>query len=661
MVFNVKTIQIYIDESVYHKEVNMSRGENLAVCRISYLIAFLVAMFIINPMLLAAANYQEIYLMPDNVNKSIGSTFNISVMYNVTTNDNTLTGVGIRVHYDSTKLTYKNASNIVSKNIGLMEKYEDPDYSDNDSSTDRVIVIAWADKNAGAWPNEVLPCKLVDLSFQVKTTLTSGNTHINTGFTSVAAGYYGNPSAATIHITTMPTVSWEIDTKSLDENDGSFDVKANLSYVSTEHDITIPVTLAGTAELLTDYFISSQTLFIPSGEQSATVSITIVNDLYIEDDETIELSLGSSENVLTDVPDTLIVTIANDDAGHFTETIITTPESVVYYGDDFSINGESADIGDEIGAFDPDGILCGRTIIDNEGVYVLTVYKDDSSTEDMDEGAVENDELTFKVWDLSSDSEYIVSGEMFSPKILYGSIPACEHTPPQWTANNDRWGLNISITGNQEIPLRAGWNLFSFSVNMIFYDSETPPVVATLSNATAKHLTSLSVALTTIDGKYDLIRNFDINGAQTFDPNVPSFFNTLHYLAAGYGYWIKMKEICNEEECKLTLSGPRAKPSDTLTLREGWNLIGCWHTEAPYDSASIPTVPLPSQVSFKKVDDLKNVFSSINESYSIVRNFDKDGASTFDPNVPSFFNTLHYMGPGYGYWIKMTETKEFNY
>jgi hypothetical protein len=650
----------------------MNKGENVAFCRFKYIFLVLLAILITCPPIYAT-KYQEISLAPNEMNKSIGSTFTLSVMYNASDGDETLPGIGIRIHYDSSKLVYKGYSNEVQLNINdpseeqpsylltsPLDKEELPKYTDMDPNTDRLIIIAWADVQNQGWPGRKLPCSLIDLSFQVKADISESDTNINSKFTSVSSGYSGRSEDATIHITTLPTVSWTASTQTESENIGSIQLTAHLSFVSNK-DISVPISLAGSADPVTDYNISTQTLVIPSGEQTASLTISIVNDLLIEEDETIEVKIGSPTNALADLPNTFDIIIENDDAGHFTTPIIPTPESVVFYGDDFRINGESADIGDEIGAFDPDGILCGRMIIDNKGVYVLTVYKDDSSTEDVDEGAVENDELTFKVWDLSSDYEYIVSGEMFSPKLISESIPACEHTPPQWTANNDRWGLNISITGNQEIPLRAGWNLFSFSVNMIFYDSDTPPVVATLSNATPKKLESLAEVLTTIEGKYDLIRNFDINGAQTFDPNVPSFFNTLHYLAAGYGYWIKMKEICNEEECKLTLSGPRAKPSDTLTLRQGWNLIGCWHTEAPYDATTMPTVDLPSQVSFKKVDDLKNVFSSINGSYSIVRNFDVNGASTFDPNVPSFFNTLHYVGPGYGYWIKMTESKDFNY
>ena len=660
-----KIIQFKIDELSIHKEEKMSRGKNFAVSRIMCIIILIMSMLIMCPLLHATAKYQEIYLMPENVNKSIGSTFTISVMYNVTDNDNTLTGVGVRLHYDSTKLTYLNATNIAPKNVSTpLEKSEDPKDTDRDPTTDRMIVIAWADTNRGEWPNASLPYKLADLNFKVNTGLASGDTSINTGITSVAAGYYGSSKGTDIYITTMPTVSWTTNSQSLAETETTLEITAQLSYVSTENDVTVPISISGTADLLTDYTLSSQTLFFPSGEQTASLSVTVIDDLLIEDDETIELVMGTPENALTDLPFIHTITIENIDEGHFKTPINITTQSVVFYGDNFSINGDLANKGDELGVFDPDGILCGRVIIEEIGMYVLTVYGDDLTTEDIDEGATNNDDLTFKVWDLSSSSELIVSGEMFSPKELFGSIPACEHTPPRWTANNDRWGLNIHITSNQVITLTGGWNLFSFSVNKVYHDSENPPTIATLNNATFEKVDSLADVLVSINDKYEIIRNFDINGAQTYDPEVPSFFNTLNYLAAGYGYWIKMKDICDEEECQLTLSGARANPSDKLELRNGWNLIGCWHTHAQYDSATPPSVALPSQVDFVKVNDLKEVFDSIDKSYSIVRNFDDDqGASTFDPNVPSFFNTLHYIGPGYGYWIKITATEpiDFNY
>jgi hypothetical protein len=636
------------------KRIKVNKQKNKT--RILYLTIILTLLFPC-PSLLWAVKYQQVYLEPDNINKSIGSTFTMSVMYDVTDNNNTLSGIGIRMHYDSSKLTYINYANIAPFYVSSpMDKAEDPTKTDRDSNTDRMIIIAWADTHHGNFPGQELPYKLLDIIFQVKSGMSSGSTAINTGITSAAAGYYGDSRGATVNITTMPTISWTAASQSVTENAGTIQLAAQLSYVSTEMDITVPITVSGTADLLTDYTISGQSIFIPSGEQSAAVTISLIDDLLIETNETIVLTLGNADNVLTDSPDTHILTIENNDQGHFTAPINPTYNSVQFYGDNFIINGAPANIGDEIGVFDPDGVLCGRIIIEHRGIYVLTVYGDNASTQ-KDEGAVENDVLTFKVWDLSYNFEKTVSAHMFIPQEMFDSIPACENIPPLWTANTDRWGLNLHITNGQEIPLKKGWNFFSFAVNKVYYDSATPPSVETLSNTTYEKVDSLNDVFASINGKYDLVRNYNSNDTQTFDPNIPSFFNTLHYLAAGYGYWMKMKEAAT-----LKLSGPLANPSDSIMLHDGWNLIGCWSNDAFYDSKLPPTVHLPNQVNLVKIPELKDVLQTIDGKYSIVRSIDTNGSEViYDVNVPSFLNSLHFIGPGYGYWIKMNEPAIFCY
>jgi hypothetical protein len=518
------------------------------ICSVLNTIAVLLALFFICPtQLFAAAKYQKIYLVPDSSNQSIGSTFIMSVMYDVSDNNNTLSGVGIRIHYDSNRLTYIDCKNISPFNISdPLEKTEDPMYSDRDSNTDHILIIAFADTDQGAFPGQELPYKLVDIIFQVKTGITSGHTSINLNFTSVTSGYY-----------------------------------------------------------------------------------------------------GISENIAVNIA------AENNSQVHFNVPLIPTMNSVMFYGDDFRINGEPANIGDEIGVFDPDGVLCGHTIIENSGLYVLTVYGDDASTV-FDEGAVENDILTFKVWDLSENFEQTVSTDMFIPQEVFDIIPACENSLPQWTDNNDRWGLNIHIQNCQEIPLKQGWNLFSFSINKVYYDSESPPSIATFSNSTFVKVDSLRDVLVSIDGKYDLIRNGSV---EYFFYGQSLCKNSLHCLAAGHGYWIKMNEAAT-----LKLCGPRINPSDTLFLSEGWNLVGNWNKNAIYDSKIPPTIDLPDQVGLLKVNDLKDILQAVDGKYFFVLGFDANGSETFmDPNVPSFLNTLHYLGPGYGFWIYMTEPADLYY
>jgi len=600
-----------------------------------------------------AANYQIVYLEPNEDNLSIGSTFTVSVMYDVSDNNTNLAGIGIRIHFDSSKLEFLSYENLAPSNIAdPFEKYEEPRSSDYDPTTDKAIILAWVDIEYLGWPGGTLPSKLVDLSFKVKTDLTATDTKINTIITSTATNYSGNAGNTTIHITTMPNISWVASSQNIIESHTQIGVTAQLSSLSAAYDITIPLTITGTAELLKDYVLSTKSVFIPSGSQSATITITINDDLWVEDDETIELKMEPIGNAVIETPDLHVITIQNDDDGYFSTPVKQTHSFVKFFGDVFTIDGVTMVTGDEIGVFDPDGVLCGRVIIDNKDMYALAVYGDDPLTPE-DEGAEKDDVLTFKIWDMSCNNEQIISSDMFSPKSLSDSIPACSTQPPVWTGNNDIWGLNFNLLSDQLIPLRQGWNLFSFSVNKVYYDSEMPPNVPTLSNAIFEKVSSLNDVLISIDGKYSEIRNSDINGEQTFDANAPPYSNTLHYLASGYGYWIKMYE-----PGILRLSGVRAKPSDTLSLHEGWNLIGYWHTDMQYDSYLPPSVPISCQVIETKVTGLNKILESIDGKYSYVRGVDINGGHDFNFTP---FSDMHYMAPGYGYWLKMNEASEFAY
>jgi hypothetical protein len=334
---------------------------------------------------------------------------------------------------------------------------------------------------------------------------------------------------------------------------------------------------------------------------------------------------------------------------HFPEPIIST-QKVMFIGDNFDIHNELAEQCDEIAVFDASNQIRGRTMVAWPPFYAINVYGNETDL---------NTPLTFKVWDHSEQKELSVTTSMFDPQAVFeGAFPASPESPTLWTQDNDMWGLNIHVsTVQQSIPLTVGWNLFSFSINKVFYDSIDKPNVPLLSNTEFEKVDSLNDVLESIDGQYSILRNFDKNGAQTFDPNVPAFFNTLHYLAAGYGYWIHMKEGAT-----LTLEGQSAALSDALELNEGWNLIGCWLPEAQYDSTTQPTIQIPDGVKWQKVSSLNDSLLNLDASkVDIIINFDKKGAQSFDPSVPSFFKTLHYISPGYGYWIKMKEPATLNF
>ena len=62
---------------------------------------------------------------------------------------------------------------------------------------------------------------------------------------------------------------------------------------------------------------------------------------------------------------------------------------------------------DWIAAFDPEGVCAGASEIfetDNRSNFILKIYGDDPSTEDLDEGLLEGDYFTFSFFDFASNT-----------------------------------------------------------------------------------------------------------------------------------------------------------------------------------------------------------------------------------------------------------------
>ncbi|MCX8023406.1 MAG: hypothetical protein N2745_11620, partial [Syntrophorhabdaceae bacterium] len=318
---------------------------------------------------------------------------------------------------------------------------------------------------------------------------------------------------------------------------------------------------------------------------------------------------------------------------HFTLGSVTG-ESMDFYGT-FTINGMAANIGDEVAAICKGNIVCGQYTVTTPGQYgFMHVYKT--------EGMATGDAITFKAYRASTGIEMLATATVIS-----GS------NPPAWMGDRQVANVNLNGAEEQRIPLKKGWNLISFSVKNCYYTTPTPPAEPMLPGTTYIKVASIAQVLSSIDGKCDVVRSFDGEGAHTFDPLLPDY-SDMKYMAGGYGYWIKMKE-----DGELKISGTRAVSLDTLPLRSGWNLIGYWAEDIRY-MGSKPTVSFPPDATkYTLLSDMGDAFMSIANKYSIVRSFDT-GFHTYDPYLPGF-NDLTYIGPGYGMWIKMKTPGNLKY
>lgn len=77
-----------------------------------------------------------------------------------------------------------------------------------------------------------------------------------------------------------------------------------------------------------------------------------------------------------------------------------TPTNIFmsFYDDASTYNGELLAVGTIVTAYDPDGVLCGRQVVDEIGTYrYMPVYGDDVYTPSVDEGAEAGDTIRFEI------------------------------------------------------------------------------------------------------------------------------------------------------------------------------------------------------------------------------------------------------------------------
>jgi hypothetical protein len=252
--------------------------------------------------LIKEEKYQLISLKPEQLTKSQGDTLTITPSYNVSDADNTLSGIGVIIHFDSRKLAISenDITNIYSngKQGNPLIRDEGQNENDHDPNTDKVIVFFWSDPFSGDWPNQSLPIDLANIQFTVINDAASGSTNINATASTLANGYEFTSTSAGVMIQakeTLPLVEWCSSSQSINEDAGNISLTACLSE-STSTDVIIPYTVKGSAISGTDHNLSNGLLTILSGQTKASQVISIIDDTDVENSETIVITMGSPIN-----------------------------------------------------------------------------------------------------------------------------------------------------------------------------------------------------------------------------------------------------------------------------------------------------------------------------------------------------------------------------
>jgi len=184
-----------------HDSMSPNPGHTIRVAALATV--FLAALFVD----LGAAGDQQITANPLVQVAAPDTPVRFDVFYSTADPvDETLTGLGLRLHFDSKKLTFRALTNLFGTHL-VAQGQSQPDRGnfDGDSRTDTVVNVAWADPFGSSWPGEgTTPLLLYTPSF-VTTGEFAGTTVINFSATSTAAGYRLIAGSVSINSTVAAT------------------------------------------------------------------------------------------------------------------------------------------------------------------------------------------------------------------------------------------------------------------------------------------------------------------------------------------------------------------------------------------------------------------------------------------------------------------------
>ncbi len=114
---------------------------------------------------------------------------------------------------------------------------------------------------------------------------------------------------------TTPTVSLQLQGSPLAENGGQATVLANLSATSSQN-VTVNFGFSGAATAGSDYSASSTSLLIPAGQLSGSITLTALDDLLAEGNESLLVEITSVTNANENGTQQVTASITDDDASN---------------------------------------------------------------------------------------------------------------------------------------------------------------------------------------------------------------------------------------------------------------------------------------------------------------------------------------------------------
>jgi hypothetical protein len=157
--------------------------------------------------------YYEQSISVSNSPKGIlGKPVVFEISYDTNANNNQLSGLGLRVHFDSNILSYSQITNLIEQDIIVSGQgpFNDGDDFDNDPLTDQYILFGWASLYNN-WPNVELPAVLMNIAFDVLTGINTdelATTSINFTETALAADHQFGANNYDLELVSL---TWDFD------------------------------------------------------------------------------------------------------------------------------------------------------------------------------------------------------------------------------------------------------------------------------------------------------------------------------------------------------------------------------------------------------------------------------------------------------------------
>jgi len=156
---------------------------------------------------------QNITASASTQNVAPGSSVSIDAKYSTSDNSSSLpSSFGFKLHYDSSKLNFVDFANpgVLSSPLTptIGTPVDDTANEDNDTSTDKVINVAWLNLNGVNWPNVAAPTTLYKANFTALPTFTTGSAKVNFSSQNASPGYTFQGTGTVISAdSTAPTAS----------------------------------------------------------------------------------------------------------------------------------------------------------------------------------------------------------------------------------------------------------------------------------------------------------------------------------------------------------------------------------------------------------------------------------------------------------------------